>query len=91
MVEYNRKLDLAFDALADPIRRDILKQVARAELTVGEIAKSYHLTFAAVSKHLMVLQRAGLIIKRRQGKYRLISLPPNGLKAAASYLQHWPQ
>jgi len=85
MVEYT--LDTTFSALADPTRRDILRRVANAELAVGEIAKFYDLTFAAVSKHLKVLERAKLVIKRRRGKQQMVSLAPQAFADAAEYME----
>jgi DNA-binding transcriptional ArsR family regulator len=91
MVEYSLGLDSVFGSLADPTRRDILRRVSRQRLTVGEIAKPYDLTFAAVSKHLKVLERAKLIIKRRRGKEQMVSLAPQALAEAAEYLQWYRQ
>jgi len=91
MVEYILNLDSIFGSLADPTRRDILRRVADQELSVGEIAKPYDLTFAAVSKHLKVLEKARLIIKRRRGKEQMIQLAPRALADAAEYLQWYQQ
>ncbi len=85
-------LDLVFNSLSDPTRRDILKRVATQELSVGEIARHYHhLTFAAVSKHVKVLEKAKLIVKRRQGKEQLVHLAPRALADAALYLEFYQQ
>jgi DNA-binding transcriptional ArsR family regulator len=89
VVEYTFSLDNVFSALADPTRRDILTRVARAELSVGEIAQHYHLTFAAVSKHLKVMERAKLVIKRRRGKEQIVSIYPMALKSADEYLEFY--
>ena len=91
MVEYALSLDNIFSSLADPTRRDILKRVSNAELSIGEIAKPYDLTFAAVSKHLKVLERAKLIMKRRRGKEQMVSLAPRALADAAEYLDWYRQ
>jgi DNA-binding transcriptional ArsR family regulator len=87
MVEYTLSLDNTFSALSDPTRRDMLKRLASAELSVGEVAKFYNLTFAAVSKHLKVLERAKLVIKRRKGKQQMVSLSPRALADASDYLE----
>lgn len=87
MVEYSLSLDNTFNSLADPTRRDILRRVSAQELSVGEIARPYPLSFAAVSKHLKVLERASLIIKRRRGKEQMVSLAPAALGDAAEYLE----
>ena len=89
MVEYSLQLDNIFGSLADATRRDILKQVSKKQLSVGEIAKRYKLTFAAISKHLQVLQKARLIVKHREGKKQIIKASPTTLKNAADYLQHY--
>jgi DNA-binding transcriptional ArsR family regulator len=86
MVEYTFNLDFVFSSLADPTRRDILRRVGKTELSVGEIAKHYELTFAAVSKHLKVLEKAALVTKRRRGKEQLVSLAPRAFVGAAEYL-----
>ena len=92
MVEYNSYLNSVFSSLADPTRRDILRKVAQSELSVGEIADFYNdLTFAAVSKHLKVLEKASLIIKRKQGKYHYIQLSPKPFKDAMDYLNFYKQ
>jgi len=86
MVECAFSLDNIFGALADPTRRDILRRVSSTEMSVGEIARYYDLTFAAVSKHLKVLERAKMIIKRRKGKEQIVSLAPQALADASEYL-----
>ena len=76
MVERTAQLDLVFGALSDVTRRDILRRVAKKELSVSEIASSYDLSFAAVAKHLVVLEKARLVTKRRQGKLQVAALAP---------------
>jgi DNA-binding transcriptional ArsR family regulator len=89
MVEYSLSLDSIFSSLADPTRRDILKRLITQELTISEIAQPYNLTFAAISKHLKVLERAELIIKKRRGKEQMVSVAPLALKDAADYLESY--
>ncbi|HET7320037.1 MAG TPA: metalloregulator ArsR/SmtB family transcription factor [Candidatus Saccharimonadales bacterium] len=91
MVEYTFPLDSMFGSLADPTRRDILERVAKAELTVSEIALPYDMSLAAVSKHLKILERAKLVIKRRRGKEQLVSMNAQGLADANSYLQQYKE
>lgn len=86
MVEYTINLDAAFGSLADPTRRDILRRVTERELSVGEIAAPYQLTFAAISKHLKILERARLVVKRRNGKQQLVTAAPDTLKDVTEYL-----
>ena len=90
MVEYSLSLDSIFGSLADSTRRDILRRVAEKELSVSEIAKPYNLTLAAVSKHLKVLEKAHLIVKRRKGKEQMVQIAPPALASATEYLE-WYQ
>lgn len=87
MVEYTFPLDLIFASLADATRRDILQRVADRELTVSEIAEPYDVSLAAISKHLKILEQAKLIVKRRKGKERLVSVSPYAFKDANEYLE----
>lgn len=91
MVELSLDLDLIFGSLSHHIRRDILKRAVESqrEMSVGELAEPYNLTFAAISKHLKVLEKAKLIIKRRRGKEQVIQLSPEAFKDAAAYLQEY--
>jgi DNA-binding transcriptional ArsR family regulator len=89
MVEYTISLDSIFSSLADPTRRDILRRLITHELTISELAKPYDLSFAAVSKHIKVLERAQLIIKQRRGKEQMVSVSPAALKDAADYLENY--
>jgi DNA-binding transcriptional ArsR family regulator len=79
-------VDLTFSALADPIRRAILVQLARGDATVGELAAPFEISLPAVSRHLKVLERAALISNERHGKHRRCRLKPEALAAAASWL-----
>ena len=69
MVNSTAKLDSIFHALSDPTRRSILRIVSTRERTVGEIAKPYRVSLAAVSKHLKVLRQVGLVRVRRNGRH----------------------
>lgn len=89
MVEYTLHLDFIFSSLADATRRDILRRVAREELSVGEVAKPYDLTLAAISKHLKILEKAKLVVKRRQGKQQYVQLAPEAIREAAACLRHY--
>lgn len=80
-------LDAIFGSLADPIRRDILRRVAKKEMTISDVAQPYSVTFAAISKHLKVLEKAKLIIKRKQGREQVVTLAPEAIKDAADYLK----
>ena len=87
MVEYALSLDSIFSSLSDPTRRDILSRVANQELTVSEIAQPYDMSLAAISKHLKILEKARLIIKRKRGKEQLVQLRPQSLAEANEYLE----
>lgn len=89
MVEYTLQLDSIFASLSDPTRRDILARVARSELSIGDLVKHYGVSFAAISKHLMVMERAKLIVKRKEGRKCMVSLAPEALKSADEYLEQY--
>lgn len=91
MVEHTLQLDSIFSSLADPIRRDILERVACVELSVGELVAKYDVSFAAISKHLKVLESAQLITKRKEGKKHMITLAPGALRSADEYLERYHQ
>jgi DNA-binding transcriptional ArsR family regulator len=67
-------LDHVFAALADPTRRDIVARLATADATVGELAEPYDMSIQAISKHLQVLERAGLVTKTREAQRRSVHL-----------------
>lgn len=89
MVEYTFQIDSIFQSLADPIRRDILSRVARYEHSVGELVAYYDVSFAAISKHLKVLEEACLIVKRKEGRKQMVSLAPEALHRADQYLEQY--
>ncbi len=86
-------LSSTFAALADPTRRAILARLAKGEATVTELAAPFDLSLPAVSKHLKVLQRAGLIEQGRQAQWRPCRLTPEPLRDVADwvgrYRRHW--
>jgi DNA-binding transcriptional ArsR family regulator len=79
-------MDAALKAIAEPRRREILRLVARSELTAGEIAAHFEVTRPAVSQHLTVLKEAGLLAERRLGTRRLYRARPEGLAELRRYL-----
>lgn len=89
MVEYNTQLNLIFSSLADPTRRDIFQRVIGKEQTISEIAEHYQMSFAAISKHLKILEKARLISKRRQGRQQLVSAEASALKDVQEYLAQY--
>jgi len=80
------QLSLTFAALADPTRRAILARLAGGEASVTELARPFDLTLPAVSKHLKVLQRAGLITQSRNAQWRPCRLEGGRLKEAADWV-----
>jgi len=89
MVEQSLALDSIFGALSDPIRRDILLRGLKEEMSIGDIAKPYKLTFAAISKHLKVLEKAKLIVKRKKGRQQFVKLSPAAFADASGYLKEY--
>jgi DNA-binding transcriptional ArsR family regulator len=87
----NQALDLVFHALADATRRSIIKRIAGKSLTVSEIAKPFRMSLAAVSKHLKVLERAGLIHRQKQGTAYHMTLNAEALMSAEEWLAHYRQ
>jgi DNA-binding transcriptional ArsR family regulator len=87
MVEYTYDLDSVFASLADETRRKIVQLVSRQALTISQIADSFQLTYGAISKHILVLERAKVIEKRRQGKKRVVSISPLAVEHASEYLE----
>jgi DNA-binding transcriptional ArsR family regulator len=69
-------VDRLFQALADATRRDILRRCARAQPSVSRLAEAYPMSFAAVQKHVAVLERAGLVVKERRGREQLVHTDP---------------
>ena len=82
-------LSLTFAALADPTRRAILARLASGEATVAELAKPFEISGPAISKHLKVLEHAGLIARGRQAQSRPCRLRANPLKAATDWLEEY--
>jgi len=80
-------LDLAFSALADQTRRAILSQLLEQDLTVKQVAETYEMSLAAVSKHLQVLTRAGLVRQVKQGREKICQVEPNALRAASLWME----
>ncbi len=83
------QLDLVYGAIADPTRRAILDVLARGEENVGSLADRFPISFNGVSKHVKVLERAGLVGRRIQGRQHWLSLRPEPLREAARWLEHY--
>ena len=80
-------LDQAFAALADPTRRGIVVHLARGESSVSDLVGHFSLTQPTISSHLKVLEKAGLIVRSRQGQFRPCALVPEKLQAVTDWLQ----
>jgi DNA-binding transcriptional ArsR family regulator len=89
MVELTIALDRIFGALADATRRDILKRISSQKHTLSELAAPYAMSLAAVAKHVSVLEKAGLVTKRRSGKEKIIYVEPKTIKVAAAHLSEY--
>jgi DNA-binding transcriptional ArsR family regulator len=83
------RLDITFSALADPTRRAILARLSRGETSVTELAKPFDMTLPGISKHLKVLERAGLIARGREAQWRPCRLQASPLKDAANWIEHY--
>jgi DNA-binding transcriptional ArsR family regulator len=88
-------LDRTFSALADPTRREILARLASGQATVNELAKPFGISQPAVSKHLKVLERAGLIVRGREAQWRPSRLEAAPLEDVSNWLErfrrHWEE
>ena len=79
-------VDHLFHALADATRRDIVRRCVRGELSVSRLADAYPMSFAAVQKHVAVLERAGLVTKQRRGREQLVRSDPAAVRRARQAL-----
>ena len=79
-------VDHVFHALADATRRDILRRCVQDEPSVSRLAEAYPMSFAAVQKHVSVLERAGLVTKKRRGREQLVRSDPDAVRGARQAL-----
>jgi DNA-binding transcriptional ArsR family regulator len=90
MVKYDeRALDRVFSALADPTRRAILARLSSGDISVTELAAPFEMTLPAVSKHLKVLERAGLVARGRSAQWRPCRINGTPLREAAGWLEDY--
>jgi DNA-binding transcriptional ArsR family regulator len=87
MVE--QQLDRVFSALSDPTRRAMLRRLASGERTVGELAQPFAMSFAAAAKHVKVLEEAGLLRRRIEGRSHRCRIDPRPLARADRWLAHY--
>jgi DNA-binding transcriptional ArsR family regulator len=85
----DERLDAVFSALADPTRRRMLVRLSRGEASISELAEPFDMTLPAVSKHLRVLEHAGLVRRRRDGWYHRCHLEARPLRTALTFLERW--
>jgi DNA-binding transcriptional ArsR family regulator len=85
------RLSMIFMALADPTRRHILEQLSKGDATVNELAKPFSVSLPAISKHLKVLERAGLISRGRNAQWRPCRLEAEALKEGADWMDQYRQ
>lgn len=82
-------LDLAFAALSDPTRREIVQRLAKGPARVTDLAQPFDMSFNAVSKHVKVLERAGLVQRTRVGREHHIALDPEPIRRIADWASHY--
>jgi DNA-binding transcriptional ArsR family regulator len=87
MVEYSTALDLVFRALGDPTRRQMVATLDSQERSVSELARPLNMTLAAVLKHVLVLERAGIVHRSKRGRTHYCRLDPKPLAAASQWLE----
>jgi DNA-binding transcriptional ArsR family regulator len=85
----SRSLDSIFRALADPTRRAMLRSLASGERNIGELAAPFRMSFAAASKHVRVLESAGLVRRKVQGRRHVCRIDPSPLAAADKWLRFY--
>ena len=85
------RLDATFKALADPTRRAMLANLALGERSIGELAQPFAISFEGASKHVRMLERAGLVTRRVEGRVHRLALAPGPLAEADAWLRQWEQ
>ena len=84
-------LDATFAALADPTRRAILSMLLEDDMAVTDVAEPFNVSLAAISKHLIILQKAGLISQEKRGRVKWCKLEPDALRGASAWMQSFGQ
>ena len=84
-------LDTVFAALADPTRREILAMLLEDDMAVTDVAEPFEMSLAAISKHLTILTKAGLISQEKRGRVKWCKLEPDAMKAASVWMQGFGQ
>lgn len=91
MANQSGKRDAVFAALADPTRRAIVETLTRGEATVGALAAPHDMALPSISKHIKVLEKAGLVTRRVDGRQHWLRLVPDGFRSAADWFAHYEQ
>jgi DNA-binding transcriptional ArsR family regulator len=89
MVKYSAKLDEVFGALADPTRRRMLETLSRGDQCVTALARPHRMSLPAISKHLRVLEQAGLVCRRRDGRMHHLKLEARPMREAAQWIEEY--
>ena len=89
MADADDRVDLGFAALADPVRRAIIARLSRGPATVNEIAEPFEISLQAVSKHIQVLEHAGLVTRTRDAQRRPVHLNPEALEALTAWIDRY--
>lgn len=87
----SRSLDIVFAALADPTRREILSMLLEDDMAVTDVAHPFEMSLAAISKHLAILTRAGLVSQERRGRVKWCKLEPDAMRDASIWMQGFGQ
>lgn len=92
MVNYlSQDLDLLFYALSDPTRRRIVDMLNSGARTIGDLAEPFDMSLAAISKHIKILEKAKLLIRKKSGRIHECSINPEALKTMEEYIQFYTQ
>jgi DNA-binding transcriptional ArsR family regulator len=91
MVQYSRKLDSAFGALADPTRRGILERLGRSDAAISDLAEDFEITLTGIKKHVGVLEAAGLVTTEKIGRVRYCRLGPRRLDDETAWIADYRQ
>lgn len=87
----DHELDLIFAAIADPTRRQILSMLLEDDMAVTDVAEPFEMSLAAISKHLVILTKAGLIVQEKRGRVKWCKLDPDALRNATIWMQGFGQ
>ncbi|MBX3188612.1 MAG: helix-turn-helix transcriptional regulator [Labilithrix sp.] len=92
MVQYQgARLDASFAALSDAVRRGVLEQLGRSDASITDLAAKFHMTLTGMKKHVVVLERAGLVSTEKIGRVRTCKLGPRRLEAETAWMERYRQ